>query len=286
MGIRSQMGWMVAASGLALAACSPQSTITNTAKAQTTLECIPLEEGALYTVSNGKLTAATPPDPVVIERVVEQDMTWFERVEADFPRLGFPWLGMDTRNVESGVVILTGTADTAATKAAALSAGEDAIKATTPGRDLLIIDGIAIAGEDEPVGAALASLDNRASVADCQAAFTRVMDGRNVSFDTGGAGINLDSARLLDAASGVAKLCQSYEIEIGGHTDKQGDALINSRLSDLRAQAVRQYLIDRDVPAESLFAIGYGESDPIDTRDTPEAYARNRRTEFTVRERR
>ncbi|MEO0465170.1 MAG: OmpA family protein [Pseudomonadota bacterium] len=286
MAISARLAATVAVSVLGMAACAPQVTDTTAPAVETAVECIPMEDGALYTVVDGKLTAAQPPEPVIIERVVEPELAWYERVEATFPNVGFPWLNLDARNVESGVVTLTGLAPSAEAKERALSAGEDAIKATAPGRDLLIVDGISVEGGEEAVGAALATLDNRASVSECQDAFTRVMDNRNVSFSTGGAGINDESARLLDAASGVAKLCQSYEIEIGGHTDKVGDALFNQRLSERRAQSVRQFLVERGVPASILVAIGYGESDPIDTRDNEEAYAANRRTEFIVRERR
>lgn len=286
MGHRAQFGVTIVMAGLAAAACSPQSTPSQTAAAQTALECVPLEEGAFYTVANGKLTAAQPPEPVIIERVVEPEFSWYERIEASLPGLGFPWMNLDASNLEAGMILLSGTAPSAEAKADALEAGESAIRSMAPDSDILVIDSINVEGGEVAVGNALAGLNSGSSVIECQTAFTRVMEGRNVSFATAGTSINLESGRLLDAASGVAKLCQRYEIEIGGHTDSRGDALRNDSLSELRAQAVRQYLIDRGVPAESLVAMGYGESQPLDTRDTEEAFARNRRTEFTVRDRR
>ncbi|MCI4644438.1 MAG: OmpA family protein, partial [Hyphomonadaceae bacterium] len=270
---------------MVLAACGGQSSDPQTSRTGELVECVPIEEGALYRVVDGKLTAAEAPDPVIIERVVEPELTWTERLEASFPDLGFPWMQLDSRNADAGVVTLTGLAPTADAKGRALDAGESAIKATPQGRDLLIIDGISVEGGEEAVGAALGTLTTASSVEECQAAFIRVMEGRNVSFRTAGASINDESARLLDAASAVATLCQDYEIEIGGHTDSVGNAINNQRLSERRAESVRQFLISKGAPAEILVAVGYGESELLDTGDTPEAHARNRRTEFTVRER-
>lgn len=285
MARRLQQAALGVVSLVALAACGGPATTTQASQSGELVECVPIEEGALYRVVDGKLTAAEAPDPVIIERVVEPELTWTERLEASFPDLGFPWMQLDSRNADSGVVTLTGLAPSEDAKMRALDAGEDAIKATPQGRDLLIIDGISVEGGEEAVGAALNTLTSASSAQECQVAFLRVMEGRNVSFSTAGASISDESARLLDAASAVATLCQDYEIEIGGHTDSVGNAINNQRLSERRAESVRQYLIGKGVPADTLVAVGYGEAELLDPRDTPEAHARNRRTEFTVRER-
>ncbi|MEM6914071.1 MAG: OmpA family protein [Pseudomonadota bacterium] len=246
---------------------------------------MPIEEGALYQVVNGRLTAAVAPDPIIIETVIEPELTWAERVETSFPDLGFPWLQLNGRNAEEGVITLTGLAPTADAKDRALEAGERAIKAQPQGRDILIIDGISIEGGEEAVGAALESLTVGSSAAECQAAFERVMEGRNVSFAVGRSDINSESARLLDAAAGVATLCSRFDIEVAGHTDTTGQAYLNQGISEQRARAVRQYLINRGVAASVLTARGYGETFPLIEGESPEANAANRRTEFVVRER-
>ncbi|MEL6661768.1 MAG: OmpA family protein [Pseudomonadota bacterium] len=278
------------AAGLAatLAACAPQGAAPSSngaASASAGVECVPIEEGALYVVRNGRLAAAEAPDPVIIERVVEPELTWPERIEAGFPDAGFPWLELNARNAEEGVVTLTGTAPTREAAEAAYAAGEAAIKGVPQGRDILIVDGISVEGGEEAVGAALQGLTAASSVDECQAAFVRVMEGRNVSFAVGNAAINDESARLLNAAAGVATLCSRYQIEVAGHSDKQGDAVFNQRLSQQRANSVRQYLIDRGVAPSVLIARGYGETFPLIDAETPEANAANRRTEFQVRRR-
>ena len=69
-------------------------------------------------------------------------------------------------------------------------------------------------------------------------------------------------------------------VEIGGHTDSDGDEALNQSISQQRADAVLEYLTGQGVPAESLTAVGYGETQPIAPNDTSENKALNRRIEF------
>jgi outer membrane protein OmpA-like peptidoglycan-associated protein len=112
------------------------------------------------------------------------------------------------------------------------------------------------------------------------------MQGRTIQFPSNQAMISPASNRLLDALTGVALICRDFQVEIGGHTDNKGSDEYNLTLSQLRADSVREYLIQRGVEASSVKAVGYGESQPIDPRETVEAFARNRRTEFKVTPRR
>ncbi|MBL7865040.1 MAG: OmpA family protein [Cyclobacteriaceae bacterium] len=74
----------------------------------------------------------------------------------------------------------------------------------------------------------------------------------------------------------------SVEIEISGHTDSKGTDEYNNTLSQGRSQAVVDYIVQQGIDTSRLTAKGYGESKPIDTNDTPEGQANNRRVEFTV----
>jgi OOP family OmpA-OmpF porin len=86
---------------------------------------------------------------------------------------------------------------------------------------------------------------------------------------------NLDNtAKMIKEHPGMA-------IEIQGHTSKTGGFKHNMKLSDRRAEAVKQYLVDgADVPG--LTTRGYGWTQPIDTNDTEEGRANNRRVELKV----
>lgn len=71
-------------------------------------------------------------------------------------------------------------------------------------------------------------------------------------------------------------------IEISGHTDGKGSDSYNLRLSENRAKAVTDYLISKGVNEKRLRYKGYGKNMPIDTNDTEEGRANNRRVEFKV----
>lgn len=71
-------------------------------------------------------------------------------------------------------------------------------------------------------------------------------------------------------------------IEIGGHTDGKGSDAYNQRLSENRAKAVVDYLISKGVSPKRLQFKGYGKSHPIDTNETEEGRANNRRVEFKI----
>ena len=72
------------------------------------------------------------------------------------------------------------------------------------------------------------------------------------------------------------------KVRIEGHTDSVGSDTYNQKLSQKRADSVRNYLIEHDISPSRLEAIGYGESRPIADNESVEGRARNRRTDFTV----
>jgi len=72
------------------------------------------------------------------------------------------------------------------------------------------------------------------------------------------------------------------QIEVGGHTDSKGSDSYNQRLSECRAKAVADYLISKGISERRLQYRGYGKSKPIDTNETEEGRARNRRVEFKI----
>jgi outer membrane protein OmpA-like peptidoglycan-associated protein/Tol biopolymer transport system component len=72
------------------------------------------------------------------------------------------------------------------------------------------------------------------------------------------------------------------KIEVGGHTDNKGSKEYNQVLSENRARSVYTYLMEHGIDKVRLTYKGYGLSQPIDTNDTDEGRANNRRTEFKV----
>ncbi|MBL8658919.1 MAG: OmpA family protein, partial [Rhodospirillales bacterium] len=88
---------------------------------------------------------------------------------------------------------------------------------------------------------------------------------------------------LQSVAGTMSKAPAGTHIEIGGHTDSTGDPEKNLALSQARADAVRQALIDHGVAPEMLSAKGYGGTQPIASNDTAQGRERNRRIAFSVR---
>ena len=75
------------------------------------------------------------------------------------------------------------------------------------------------------------------------------------------------------------------KVEVQGHTDSDASEEFNLDLSQRRAQAVLDYLVAQGVEPGRMTAMGYGEGKPIDTNETPEGKAKNRRVEFHIVER-
>ena len=71
-----------------------------------------------------------------------------------------------------------------------------------------------------------------------------------------------------------------YRVEIGGHTDNVGADGFNKRLSEQRAKAVKDYLMQNGIDAKRLIIRGYGKSKPIASNKTEEGRQKNRRVEF------
>ena len=101
-----------------------------------------------------------------------------------------------------------------------------------------------------------------------------------IHFDYDKAIILAESMGTLNMIAQLMKEDASLKFEIGGHTDGDGDATYNLKLSQLRAEAVRTQLIGMGIAAARLTAKGYGKTKPISDNTTPEGKANNRRVEF------
>lgn len=107
----------------------------------------------------------------------------------------------------------------------------------------------------------------------------KVITLENVFFDTGKSTLRPESNKSLDDLAEYLNLKKTVKIEIGGHTDNVGDAASNLKLSDGRANAVRNYLMKKGVAGDRVIAKGYGDTMPVADNSTPEGKQKNRRTE-------
>ena len=107
---------------------------------------------------------------------------------------------------------------------------------------------------------------------------------RNVVFETGNNRVGFEAKRTLDKVVDAMNRYKRPVVEVGGHTDSDGDAEANYELSLRRASAVREYLELAGIDGLRLRALGYGESQPLFSNDTKIGKEQNRRVDFKARE--
>lgn len=105
-----------------------------------------------------------------------------------------------------------------------------------------------------------------------------VLEGVNFDFDK--ATLRQEDIAIIDKdVTGLDKW-GNVNIEVAGHTDNRGSDKYNMKLSQRRAEAVRNYLISKGIAADRLTAKGYGESQPVADNATDEGRFKNRRVEL------
>ena len=107
---------------------------------------------------------------------------------------------------------------------------------------------------------------------------------KGVNFKSDSAKLTNPSKKILDevAATLAAANNDGITVEVSGHTDSQGNDDYNLKLSEQRAESVRQYLIGKGINATRLRAAGYGETQPLADNDTQDGRLENRRVEFKI----
>ncbi len=123
---------------------------------------------------------------------------------------------------------------------------------------------------------------SQVTAAVCQELLIAELGEGGIKFNEGSAAIAPESEGKLDRLIAILGRCPDATIEIGGHTDSGGTTARNQALSQIRAEAVVEYLEGAGIAADRLSAVGYGEADPIASNDTEEGRAQNRRIEFTI----
>lgn len=115
----------------------------------------------------------------------------------------------------------------------------------------------------------------------CQAELDGYLEKEQVTFKKGKAELTSASFPLLGLLASIARNCDA-RLEVASHTDAEGDAAINLKLSQRRADAVRKYLVQSGVDPDHVEARGYGETQPIADNGTEEGRRANRRVELRV----
>ena len=104
----------------------------------------------------------------------------------------------------------------------------------------------------------------------------------DVLFDTGRYSLKPGAREKLAKVAGILIAYPSLNIAVGGYTDNVGGDEMNQKLSENRAGAVRDYLVQQGVVATSVSATGFGNSSPVATNDNSAGRQENRRVELVV----
>ncbi|GAB4036254.1 OmpA family protein [Spirosoma jeollabukense] len=104
----------------------------------------------------------------------------------------------------------------------------------------------------------------------------------NIFFDTGKSELRPESAPELDRLVITLNEFPKMTIEMRGHTDNTGSNEINNKLSQDRADAVREYFISKGIEPDRIASKGFGETKPVATNDSEEGRQKNRRVEFVI----
>jgi outer membrane protein OmpA-like peptidoglycan-associated protein len=139
-------------------------------------------------------------------------------------------------------------------------------------------DGVPDDRDQCPATEAGVSVDSKGCPSVFQAGKPLVLKG--VTFQTGKAVLLPASQGILDQVAQSLVDNPDVNVEVGGHTDNAGTDAANLRLSQARADAVREYLIGKGVDAGRITAKGYGEGNPVADNKTAAGRAANRRVEL------
>jgi outer membrane protein OmpA-like peptidoglycan-associated protein len=101
-------------------------------------------------------------------------------------------------------------------------------------------------------------------------------------FETGKSILKPESQEQLKNIAAILKAYPNVQLKLGGYTDNTGDAAVNTKISNERANAALDALVKLGVDTKRLSAEGYGQEHPVASNDTPEGRAQNRRIDIRV----
>lgn len=116
---------------------------------------------------------------------------------------------------------------------------------------------------------------------DCQRELDEYLARERVTFRSGKVEVADASLHTLGMLAMIVRTCNTT-VEIAGHTDAKGDAEVNLRLSQRRADVVAKHLVRHGVLAHQIVAVGYGETQPVADNSDDAGRKANRRIEFRV----
>jgi len=108
------------------------------------------------------------------------------------------------------------------------------------------------------------------------------LDSKSVRFDFDKSDIKPEYRDILNRIAGILMTLKGYTINVYGYTDDVGTQTYNLQLSQRRAEAVRDFLVQAGISPTIMSAKGFGKSDPRVPGDSEQARAANRRVEIGI----
>ena len=105
---------------------------------------------------------------------------------------------------------------------------------------------------------------------------------KTILFDSGKSSFKQQTYPVLQAMVAILKEYPNSNFSLEGHTDSDGSDASNQILSESRAKAVKDFLVENGIASDRLSSVGFGESKPIDSNKTKAGKANNRRTEVKL----
>jgi outer membrane protein OmpA-like peptidoglycan-associated protein len=103
-----------------------------------------------------------------------------------------------------------------------------------------------------------------------------------VLFDTGKFTLRPAAREKMAKVAGIVSGHPGLKLDVEGHTDSVGGDDYNQQLSENRGGAVRDYLVQQGMPADSVTTKGLGETQPVASNDTAAGRQQNRRVELVI----
>jgi outer membrane protein OmpA-like peptidoglycan-associated protein len=144
-------------------------------------------------------------------------------------------------------------------------------------------DGDGVADKDDKCPTVKGTVANNGCPEVSEEAMKKLNDyGKTILFNSGKSSFQKQTYPVLQAMTSIFKEYPNSEFSLEGHTDSDGADAMNQKLSEDRAAAVKDYLIEQGIEASRLSSKGFGETTPVDSNKTAKGKANNRRVEVKL----
>lgn len=111
-----------------------------------------------------------------------------------------------------------------------------------------------------------------------------MFENEDILFEFDSASLSVEAQEILRKKAAWLKGNPGARVTIEGHCDERGTSDYNLALGDRRAFSAKSFLVDLGIEESRLMTISYGEEQPIDSGSSEEAWAKNRRAHFVIKE--